>query len=73
MISTGGWTNFQMPSCIAPGNYLMRFELIALHSASSAGGAQFYVGCAQINVTGSGTKTGSDLVSFPGAYQSSHP
>lgn len=43
MIAGGGWNYFTMPSCIAPGNYLMRVELIALHSAYSAGGAQFYV------------------------------
>jgi cellulase len=45
-----GWQEFTMPSCIAPGNYLMRVELIALHSASSVGGAQFYQSCAQIKV-----------------------
>jgi cellulase len=43
MIANGGWAYFTMPSCIAPGNYLMRAELLALHSASTAGGAQFYV------------------------------
>lgn len=45
-----GWQEFTMPSCIAPGNYLMRVELIALHGASSSGGAQFYQSCAQIKV-----------------------
>lgn len=43
MIQNQGWQYFTMPQCIAPGNYLMRVELIALHSAYSAGGAQFYV------------------------------
>ena len=43
MINSGGWSYFNMPSCVAPGNYLMRVELIALHSAGSQGGAQFYV------------------------------
>jgi len=45
-----GWQQFTMPSCVAPGNYLMRVELIALHGASSSGGAQFYQSCAQIKV-----------------------
>ncbi|KAF5341231.1 hypothetical protein D9611_006167 [Ephemerocybe angulata] len=72
MINSGGWQYFEMPTCVAPGNYLMRAELIALHSAYSAGGAQFYMECAQINVTGGGTSTGTDLVSFPGAYQANH-
>ncbi|KAI5797345.1 glycosyl hydrolase family 61-domain-containing protein [Peziza echinospora] len=72
-ISQGGWNYFTMPSCVAPGNYLMRVELIALHNAYASPGAQFYMECAQINVTGSGTSTGVDFVSFPGAYQASHP
>jgi cellulase len=57
-----------MPSCVAPGQYLLRAEMIALHSASTTGGAQFYMGCAQINVSGSGSKIGN-TVSFPGAYK----
>jgi cellulase len=28
MIANGGWWYFTMPSCIAPGNYLMRVELL---------------------------------------------
>ena len=31
------------------------------------------MGCAQINVSGSGTKTGDSLVSFPGAYSANDP
>jgi cellulase len=72
MISAGGWVDFTMPSCIAPGQYLLRAEIIALHSASKSGGVQFYMGCAQINVSSSGSKTGS-TVSFPGAYGQSDP
>ncbi|KAF9043402.1 glycoside hydrolase [Panaeolus papilionaceus] len=74
MIDNGGWQYFDMPTCIAPGQYLMRVELLALHSAYAAGGAQFYAECGQINVTGSGTNTGSsNLVTFPGAYASNDP
>ena len=36
-----------MPTCIAPGHYLMRVEIVALHSASIPGEAQFYMECAQ--------------------------
>jgi lytic cellulose monooxygenase (C1-hydroxylating) len=43
MIQNGGWHYFTMPTCLASGNYLLRAELLALHSAYSAGGAQFYV------------------------------
>ncbi|KAJ2926562.1 hypothetical protein H1R20_g10531, partial [Candolleomyces eurysporus] len=73
MINSGGWQYFNMPTCIAPGNYLMRVELIALHSAYNQGGAQFYMECAQINVTGGGSSTGTDFVNFPGAYAANHP
>jgi cellulase len=47
MIANGGWHYFNMPSCVAPGDYLMRVELIALHSAEQQGQAQFYMECAQ--------------------------
>jgi hypothetical protein len=32
--------NVKIPTCIAPGYYLLRVEHIALHSAGSTGGAQ---------------------------------
>jgi hypothetical protein len=44
-----------------------------LHSASAAGGAQFYISCAQINVTDGGSGSPSPLVAFPGAYKASDP
>ncbi|EDU49239.1 Glycoside hydrolase family 61 protein [Pyrenophora tritici-repentis] len=72
MLNNGGWTEMTMPSCVAPGQYLLRAEMIALHSASTTGGAQFYVGCAQINVSGSGSKAGN-TVGFPGAYSANDP
>lgn len=73
MISNQGWTYFNLPSCIAPGQYLLRVEIIALHSAKNQGQAQFYQSCAQINVSGSGTFTPSSTVSFPGAYKANDP
>lgn len=43
--------------------------MIALHGAGNYPGAQFYQECAQINVVGgTGSKTPSNTVSFPGAY-----
>jgi cellulase len=43
MIKNGGWVDFTLPSCLAAGDYLLRAEIIALHSASTSGQAQFYV------------------------------
>jgi hypothetical protein len=37
--------NVLIPEDIAPGDYLLRAEVIALHVASSSGGAQFYMSC----------------------------
>ncbi|KAF2015817.1 carbohydrate-binding module family 1 protein [Aaosphaeria arxii CBS 175.79] len=61
-----------IPANLAPGDYLLRAEAIALHSASSSGGAQFYMTCYQITVTGGGSSNPSG-VSFPGAYKASDP
>jgi len=73
LMSNGGLQTITIPSCIAPGKYLLRPELIALHGASSSGGAQFYMECAQINVIGgTGAKTPA-TVSLPGAYKATDP
>jgi cellulase len=37
MIANAGWHYFTMPTCITPGDYLMRVELIALHGAQNQG------------------------------------
>ncbi|KAK7185477.1 fungal cellulose binding domain-containing protein [Paraphaeosphaeria sporulosa] len=65
--------DIKIPSCIPAGKYLMRNEHIGLHVAQSSGGAQFYLSCAQIEVTGGGSKTPTNLAAFPGAYKASDP
>ncbi|KAF9480944.1 hypothetical protein BDN70DRAFT_893748 [Pholiota conissans] len=67
-----GHVTFTIPSDIAPGNYLLRAEVIALHVASSVGGAQFYPGCFQLNVSGTGTAK-PPTVKIPGVYSASDP
>ncbi|TFY55149.1 hypothetical protein EVG20_g9428 [Dentipellis fragilis] len=62
-----GHFTFTIPSGIATGQYLLRAEVIALHVASSVGGAQFYMSCFQLNVGGTGT-TNPPTVKIPGAY-----
>ncbi|KAL7269268.1 hypothetical protein RUND412_008075 [Rhizina undulata] len=64
---------FTIPSSLPSGQYLVRIEHIALHSASTFGGAQFYVSCAQINVTGGGSGTPAPLVAIPGVYTGYEP
>ncbi|PGG95808.1 hypothetical protein AJ79_09868 [Helicocarpus griseus UAMH5409] len=62
-----------LPSSLPSGEYLLRVEHTALHGASEAGGAQFYISCAQINVTGGGNGSPGPLVAFPGAYSPTDP
>lgn len=64
---------YTIPECLEPGYYLVRHEIIALHAAFQYPGAQFYPGCHQLEVTGSGSTVPSDLVAFPGAYSSDDP
>jgi len=64
------WTT-TIPSTVPSGNYLIRFETIALHSLP----AQIYPECAQIQITGGGNlaPTAAQLVKFPGAYSNTDP
>ena len=61
-----------IPSDIAPGQYLLRAETIALHTASQPGGAQFYMSCYQVEITGGGSAE-PPTVKIPGAYSASDP
>ncbi|KAJ3576837.1 hypothetical protein NP233_g170 [Leucocoprinus birnbaumii] len=74
-IMGGAPANITLPSNIAPGNYLIRHELISLQLGMSVGGAEFYPSCSQLTVGGSGTgkPQASELVSFPGAYNDNDP
>ncbi|KAF3190325.1 hypothetical protein TWF106_004582 [Orbilia oligospora] len=72
LIANKGFMDFKLPSCIPPGNYLLRGELLALHGAGQYPGAQFYMSCAQINIIGGGSAS-PPTVNFPGAYAGSDP
>ncbi|KAI0796064.1 glycosyl hydrolase family 61-domain-containing protein [Abortiporus biennis] len=67
-----GQFDVTIPSDIAPGDYLLRAEVIALHVASSIGGAQFYMSCYQVSVTGGGSASPA-TVHLPGAYSATDP
>ncbi|GAP90953.2 putative glycoside hydrolase family 61 protein [Rosellinia necatrix] len=67
-----GLMNVRIPADIAPGDYLLRAEALALHSAGSAGQGQFYMTCYQLTVTGSGSAKPAG-VKLPGAYAASDP
>jgi hypothetical protein len=59
-----------LPSCLAPGEYLARIEQLGIHNPGSP--PQFYISCAQLQVTGSGSKTFSG-VKIPGHVKSTDP
>ncbi|CAE6417645.1 unnamed protein product, partial [Rhizoctonia solani] len=66
------WT-VKIPASIAPGEYILRHEILGLHVAQAVGGAQFYPHCVQIKLTGSGTKSLPTGVALPGAYVATDP
>lgn len=61
---------FALPTGLASGEYLLRSEMLALHGAQTVGGAQFYIACAQLKITGTG-KEGAcgPTIELPGAYK----
>ncbi|KAF9888728.1 hypothetical protein FE257_008303 [Aspergillus nanangensis] len=59
MITNNNTATVVIPESIANGNYVLRHELIALHSAGNANGAQNYVQCINIEVTGGGSASPS--------------
>jgi len=65
--------NFTIPKNVPTGQYLLRVEHIALHDAYYFGGAQFYIACAQLDVTNGGTGSPGPLVSIPGVYTGHEP
>ncbi|KAF2252449.1 lytic polysaccharide monooxygenase [Trematosphaeria pertusa] len=65
--------NATIPKATPDGDYLLRVEHIALHMASQANKAQFYLSCSQIKITGGGSGSPGPLAAFPGAYKSNDP
>ena len=67
-----GQIDAKIPLGIAPGDYLLRAEALALHVAAQPQGAQFYMSCYQLAVSGNGTDL-PPTVKFPGAYTAKDP
>ncbi|TFK30225.1 hypothetical protein FA15DRAFT_663608 [Coprinopsis marcescibilis] len=64
---------FTLPRALPEGKYLLRVEVIALHYVKRSG-AEWYIGCAQIDVANpGGDGVPGPLVSFPGAYSGTEP
>ncbi|KAK7472012.1 hypothetical protein VKT23_000119 [Stygiomarasmius scandens] len=65
--------SFTVPKNLPNGQYLVRIEAIALHVASTFGGAQFYIACGQVEITGGGSGNPGPKVSIPGVYTGYEP
>jgi hypothetical protein len=73
IVSDKKTVEFTVPKSLPSGKYLVRVESIALHQAQSPGGAQIYLACAQVEITGGGNGKPGPLVAFPGAYRANDP
>ncbi|KAF2124380.1 lytic polysaccharide monooxygenase, partial [Dothidotthia symphoricarpi CBS 119687] len=62
MIANNNTVAVTVPETLKAGKYVFRHEIIALHSAGSANGAQNYPQCLNIEVTGSGTAVPDGVV-----------
>ncbi|KAI1815117.1 carbohydrate-binding module family 1 protein [Poronia punctata] len=73
VINNAGKHPIKIPECLADGQYLLRAEMIALHAAGSSNGAQLYMECAQINVSGGSATVTPSTHSIPGIYKQNDP
>lgn len=71
-VANNSWT-VTIPSSIAPGIYVLRHEIIALHAADNANGAQHYPQCINLNITGSGTNNLPSGTFGTSLYKSTDP
>jgi len=72
LLDRRGRVDVTIPTDIAPGNYLLRGEIIALHSAYDLNGVQPYVGCVELTISSSENANPTG-VSLPGAYSPRDP
>ncbi|RPB03028.1 hypothetical protein L873DRAFT_1801102 [Choiromyces venosus 120613-1] len=68
MGNNGGKHSFRLPTNLASGDYLLRSKTEALHSATTQGATQFYIGCVQLRITGEGGFC-NPKINLPGAYK----
>lgn len=62
---------FTFPSCIPDGEYLLRIQQLGIHNPWPAGIPQFYIGCAQVSVSGGSGSGWSPDLDIPGVFSES--
>lgn len=79
LVAAGGKWDFDLPSALAAGKYLIRQEIIAHHESDAAfnvnpaRGAQFYPSCVQVEVSGSGSAVPDQAFDFNVDYTYADP
>ncbi|KAF2147627.1 lytic polysaccharide monooxygenase [Myriangium duriaei CBS 260.36] len=73
MIVANGSVPVVIPKELPDGAYVARHETIALHSAGSANGAQFYPQCVNLKVTGGSGTLSTDGVAATALYSATDP
>jgi hypothetical protein len=63
----------KVPSYVAPGNYVMRHEIIALMQAAEPNKAQHYPQCINLKVTGNGKDPLTSGIRARDMYEADHP
>jgi len=74
--SWGTWQkdsmSFTIPKDIPDGEYLVRFEHVAIHE-NHVGKSQFYMECAQLSISGGGSGVPGPVAQIPGMYTAEDP
>jgi hypothetical protein len=73
MIADNNTWSVTIPSSIKAGNYVLRHEILALHSAHTPREAQFYPQCANIVITGDGDAEPAGVVGMELYPDEDHP
>ncbi|BGP23740.1 glycoside hydrolase family 61 protein [Rhodotorula toruloides] len=73
MIANKGRNEVVLPKDLAPGKYIVQFNLYGMHEAQNVGGGQWYPNCAQVEMTGSGSTKLPSGVAVSGFYTGSTP
>ncbi|KAJ3127784.1 hypothetical protein HK098_005783 [Nowakowskiella sp. JEL0407] len=71
--ANGNTLDVPIPASLAPGSYVVRVDHIGLHQAGTAGGAQFYPRCFDIDVISGGNLKPPYNVPIPGSWTGSTP
>ncbi|ESZ91697.1 hypothetical protein SBOR_7916 [Sclerotinia borealis F-4128] len=73
LIANNNSWSVTIPEALAPGAYVLRHEIIALHSAEHADGAQNYPQCVNLWVSGTGSAVPADTVLGTALYTETDP